>query len=111
MENQFQILEAIKKDIKQEHMDAHLEFYRKYFGNRPKKGLTTTEIFSAYAKELSEGNEEFSAWIVNRWVFKNGELYEHFVNQLSSINPDFASIETLNLEEKQRVIGGGEEFF
>ena len=59
-ENQFQtlqkwiheILNAIKKDIKTDHLRADPVFYRTYFGNRPQNRLTAEEIFAAYEKEL-----------------------------------------------------------
>lgn len=119
MENQFQalqnwtfeIFEAIKKDIKQEHLQSDPEFYNKYFGNRPKNRLTTEEIFTAYDKELLKGNEDLAEFVVNRWVFKNGDLYQHFEGRLSELNPDFSQIEKLTLEESQKVLEGAVDSF
>lgn len=119
MENQFQalqswtfeVLSTIKKDIKHEHLQSDLEFYQKYFGNRPKNRLTTEEIFAAYEKELAIGNEGIAEWVVNRWVFKHGDLYQHFADRLSEINPDFNAIKTLTLEESQKVLAGTEASF
>lgn len=119
MENQFialqdwtfDILEAIKKDIKSEHLGSDPTFYRAYFGNRPQNRLTIQEIFAAYQAELMKGNEELAEWVVNRWVFKHGDLYEVFANRLSEINPQFDEIEAISEEESQRVLEGVVERF
>ena len=119
MENQFislqewtlDILEAIKKDIKSDHLHTDPVFYKTYFWNRPQNRLSSQEIFTAYEKELIKGNEELSEWVVNRWVFKNGELYEHFAKELGQINPDFSEIKQLSVEQSEKVLKGAAESF
>ncbi len=119
MENQFQtlqnwtydILDAIKKDIKTDHLHTDPVFYRTYFGNRPQNRLTAEEIFSAYEAELVKGNQALSEWVVNRWVFKNGDLYQHFAERLGEINPDFDQIKHLTEEESRRILDGAAASF
>lgn len=119
MENQFialqgwtlEVFTAIKKDIKHDHLQSNPDFYHKYFGNRPKNRLTTEEIFNAYERELLAGNEDLAEFIVNRWVFKNGDLYKHFEDRLSKINPDFNRIETLSTDESEQVLKGAVNMF
>lgn len=119
MKNQFQtlqnwtreVLKDIKKDIKSDHLHTDPVFYRTYFGNRPQNRLTAEEIFDAYEKELIKGNDELAEFIVNRWVFKNGDLYNHFVEGLSQINPDFDQITTLTEDESERILKGAAEAF
>lgn len=119
MENQFQalqnwtveVLKDIKKDIKTDHLHTDPVFYRTYFGNRPQNRLTSEEIYTAYEQELLKGNQDLSEWVVNRWVFKNGELYEVFAGRLSQINPDFNEIKQLTVEESQRVLEGVADAF
>lgn len=119
MKNQFQslqnwtrvVLEAIKKDLKNDHLPADVQLYRTYFGNRPLNRLTTEEIFDAYEKELTQGNEEIAEFVVNRWVFKNGDLYQHFADRLAQINPDFDQITQLTTEESEKVLEGAAEKF
>lgn len=119
MENQFQsleswtieILEMIKKDIKTDHLHTDPQFYRTYFGNRPQNRLTSAEIFGAYEKELAKGNEDLAAWVVNRWVFKHGDLYQHFADRLAKINPKFDEIQTLSEEESLGILEGAAESF
>jgi hypothetical protein len=119
MENQFQalqnwtleVLKDIKKDIKTDHLHTDPVFYRTYFGNRPQNRLTSDEIYSAYEQELLKGNEDLAEWVVNRWVFKNGELYEVFAGRLSQINPDFSEIKQLSAEESKKVLEGVADSF
>lgn len=119
MENQFQalqnwtleVLKDIKKDIKTDHLHTDPVFYRTYFGNRPQNRLTSDEIYAAYEKELLKGNEDLAEWVVNRWVFKNGELYEVFAGRLSQINPDFNEIKNLSPEESKKVLEGVADSF
>ena len=119
MKNQFQTLQnwtheifnAIKKDIKSDHLHTDPVFYRTYFGNRPQNRLTSEEIFAAYEKELLKGNDELAEWVVNRWVFKHGDLYQHFVQRLERINPEFDQIQHLTKEESESVLEGAIESF
>jgi len=119
MKNKFQtiqpwipnILDAIKKEIRTDHLAASPSFARAHFGNRPLNRLTSEEIFSVYEKELLSGNEDLADWVINRWVFKHGDIYQYFVERLSRINPDFASIETLDLEQSEEVLKGAPESF
>ncbi|HSX26394.1 MAG TPA: hypothetical protein VLE89_05240 [Chlamydiales bacterium] len=107
----FQILNEIKKDIKTEHLGADPVFYKTYFGNRPQNRLTAEEIFAGYEKELVKGNEELAEWVVNRWVFKHGDLYRHFAERLSDVHPDFSQIKELNEEESEKVLDGASDVF
>lgn len=119
MENQFlslqnwtlEVLNTIKKDIKSDHLHTDPVFYKAYFGNRPQNRLTSEEIFAAYEKELLKGNEELAEWVVNRWVFKNGDLYQHFAERLSQINENFDQIKTLNEAESRQILAGAVESF
>lgn len=119
MKNQFQalqnwtleILNTIKKDIKTDHLHTDPQFYRTYFGNRPQNRLTSEEIFAAYEKELLVGNESLAEWVVNRWVFKHGDLYQHFADRLSQIHPDFNEIKQLTPEQSEQVLAGAAENF
>lgn len=106
-----EVLSTIKKEIKTEHLPSNPPFYRTYFGTRPINRLTSEEISAAYEKELLEGNSDLGEWVVNRWVFRNGDLYDHFAQRLSQINPEFSEIKALTEEESQRVLNGAAENF
>lgn len=105
-----EVLNPIKKDIKNDHLHADPTFYKKYFGNRPQNRLTAEEIFAAYEQELLIGNEELAEWIVNRWVFKHGDLYQHFADGLAQIHPEFDAIESISEAEANQILEGSERF-
>lgn len=106
-----EVLQDIKKDLKNDHLHTDPIFYKTYFGNRPLNRLTTEEIFTAYAQELVKGNEDLAEFVVNRWVFKHGDLYQHFALRLGAINPDFEKIEQLTDAEADTVLSGAAESF
>ena len=114
MKNQFetlspwlpQILQTLKREIKAEHLSKNPSFYRTYFGTRPQNRLTSEEISLAYEKELLQGNEELTEWVINRWVFNHGEIYRYFAEQLSQIHTDFDEIKNLNEGQSEAILSG-----
>jgi hypothetical protein len=106
-----EILTEIKKEIKTDHLQNDPVFCRAHFGNRPIQKLTMDEILHVYEKELLSGNEPLSEWVVNRWVFKHGEVYKFFVERLSSINPEFQEITSLTEAEADQVLSGADALF
>lgn len=119
MKNKFQtiqpwisfILDAIKKEIRTDHLASSPAFARAHFGNRPLNRLTAEEIFTVYEKELLAGNQDLADWVVNRWVFKHGDIYKYFAEKLSRIQPDFSAIESLDLAQSEQVLEGAPELF
>lgn len=119
MKNKFEIihpwisivLEAIKKDIKTDFLPGKASFIRAHFGNRPTHRLTIEEIFEACAKDLLAGDEEFSEWVVNRWVFRHGDIYSHFAERLGKISQDYSAIRQLSEEESDGVLEGAAQKF
>ena len=106
-----EILSAIKKDIKSDYLPADNAFYRTNFGHRPLNRLSPEEIHLAFIKELLAGNKEMDEWVVNRWVFKHGELYSHFAERLTKISEDFGALKQLSLEESSMILKGAVERF
>ena len=104
-----EVLHAIKKDIKTEHLSSDPVFYKTYFGNRPQNRLTTDEIFAAYEKELLKGNDDLRDWIVNRWVFKHGDVYSHFAERVGEINPNFEEIQSFDEPQSEKILKGALE--
>lgn len=107
-----QILQSIKKEIKTEHLSKSPSFYKAYFGNRPLNRITGEEICGIYQKVLlEEENDDLREWIINRWVFRNGDIYQHFAERLSRIHPDFDSIVSLDEAQSEAVLAGSIETF
>ncbi len=107
-----QVLHTIKKDIKSEHLSKSPTFYKAHFGNRPINRLTNEEICAVYEKELlGNDTEELGEWVINRWVFRHGDIYQHFASRLSQINPDFEQIKSLDDKQSEQVLSGAAEAF
>lgn len=98
-----EVLQDVKKDLKQEHFRKDVAFVQKHFAKRPVHKLTTEEILSAYASELKEGNEEIGEWIASRWVLKNAEVYNFFAQELTKINPNFDEIDSFSADVEQNL--------
>ena len=119
MKNQFEtiqpwitvILSAIKRDIKTDHLPKSPAFVRTHFGNRPLNRLTAEEIFSAYEKDLLSGDADLAEWVVNRWVFKHGDIYGHFAESLSQVAEDYSTIVSLTVEQSETILSGAIDRF
>ncbi|MDE3045134.1 MAG: hypothetical protein KGJ02_00600 [Verrucomicrobiota bacterium] len=106
-----EILSTIKKDIKTDYLPAFPALHRAHFGNRPLNRLSTEELLTAFSKELLQGNEDLAEWVVNRWVFKHGEVYSHFAERLLHVNPNFEAIQELTPEQTEKILHGALETF
>ncbi len=115
MKNKFQtiqpwiafVLSSIKRDIKVEHLVKMPAFYKEHFGNRPLNRLTNEEILAVYEKALLQSDDEdLSEWIVNRWVFHHGEIYQYFSEALSRIQSDFNQIQSLTDLQSRQILEG-----
>jgi len=107
----YEILDSIRRDIKTDYLPASGAVYRAHFGNRPQNRLTMQEINTALIKELLQGNEDLAEWVVNRWVFKHGEIYQYFASSLEAISPDFGSLQELSEADSQALVLGAKEAF
>ncbi len=105
------ILGAIKKDVKSDYLAGDPAFCRKHFGNLPLSRITSEEITAAFSKELVGGDEEMADWVTSRWVFKHGDIYEHFADRLHEVNPDFDQIKELTPAQSASVLLGAKEAF
>lgn len=93
-----EIFQAVKKDLRNDHLLKTPVFVQKHFPKRALDKLTNEEFSAAYLSEIAEGNEELGEKVVARWVMKNAELYQFFATELSRINPKFDEIENLSPE-------------
>ncbi len=90
-----EIFQAIRKEIKSDHMRNDLQFTRKYFSKKDPAKASVEDLCAACLTEVNEGNEEFGQWLISRWVVKNSDLYQLFAVELSKINPEFDQIEVI----------------
>lgn len=119
MKNQFEIirpwipvvLAEIKKDIKVDHLPKSPIFVKTHFGNRPLNRVTIEELFTAYQKDLLAGDADLAEWVINRWVFKHGDIYTHFAERLQQISENFSELESLTEAQSEKILDGAVEQF
>lgn len=100
------IVEAIKKDLKNEHLKRDTSFLKTYFGNGNIPKLTVSELSEGYIKaiESSPDSEAIGEFIANRWLLKNTELYYFFENKLQQVADDFSEIDVLDAEFSRKMM-------
>lgn len=94
-----EIIETVKRDLKNEHLKIDKEFCKKYFLGKTPQSLTSVEMSPAYLKDIQAGNIGLGEFIASRWLLKNTDIYGFFEKSLRRINPDFESIDLLEPEE------------
>ena len=101
-----QIIETIKKDLKNDHLKQDFLFAKQYFLNKNVNKLTTEELVEGYTQAIagSEKAEELAEFLSSRWLLKNTELYHYFEEKLSQINPDFSEIVEIEPKKAQEII-------
>ena len=100
------LIETVKKDLRNEHLKKDLFFVKKFLNSKNIHKVTTEELSEAYQKAIQEEEqgEGLAEFITSRWLLKNSDLYEFFEQQLSQINPDFASLTELTPDQATSLI-------
>jgi hypothetical protein len=92
-----QIIEDVKKDVKNEHLKKDKNFFKKHFSGKQLKHLTTEELSKVYSEEIESGEENLGEFIVTRWLLKKTDIYDYFEERLRAVNPKFDEIKELDL--------------
>ncbi len=92
------MLNLIKKDLRQEHLSQDREFFNFYFRGKTLNKLTTEELANAYmhAIQHNERSEEIGEFIFHRWLLKNSDIYHFFEKELSKLSEDYTSIKSIS---------------
>lgn len=92
------VVEAIKKDIKNEHLKRDWNFVRHYFPGKNVNKLSSEELAEAYNHAIQQGEnaEELAEFLSNRWLLKHSDIYHHFEQELAKIDPNFTNLELLD---------------
>lgn len=101
-----QIIETVKKDLRNEHLKKDFKFVKKYFTGKNVNKLTTQDLVEAYvsALEQEENAEEIAEFVTNHWLLKNTELYDYFEKALSQISPNFTELSEIEPNKSQEII-------
>lgn len=100
------VIDAIKKDLRNEHLKQDMMFVKKYLTSKNIHKATTEELTQAYQKAIQEQEhgEELAEFITSRWLLKNSDLYEFFEKELTKINPEFSELEEIAPEQAHALI-------
>jgi len=99
------IAEAIKKELKQDHLKSDWGFAKKYFAGKNIAKLTADELADGYLKAILEDDngDNIGEFIANRWLLKHGEIYHFFDQELTQINANVEEIEVLEAEKSREI--------
>ncbi len=105
------IVDAIKRDLKQEHLARDWVFAKQYFPGKNPNKLTADELHPAYSQAVAtnEKGEELAEFISNRWLLKHADLYYHFEKELSTLFPNFSELEEIDAATAKKVMQGAVE--
>lgn len=100
----FDIMNAVRRDCKNEHLRLNPSFVREHFSGMPLHRITVDEMRAVYLRLILGGNEHLAEFVSNRWLFRNMELYTLFEKTLSEVSPDFEKISELSVQQAERLI-------
>lgn len=98
------VIETVKKDLKNEHLKIDPAFCRRHFLGKHYTEVDINMLATAYLKEIQGGNVGLAEFIATRWLLKNSDIYGFFEEQLKNINPDFEAIKEISAADTARII-------
>lgn len=100
-----EIMTAVKKDLRQEHLSQDRLFANKYFAGKQVNKLSIEDMAAAYSNaiQVEEKKEEIAEFICHKWLLKNSDLYDFFERELSKIATDFTTLTSLPPAAEQNI--------
>lgn len=106
------ILESIKKDLRQEHLQVDKQFVKIHFPGKQVQKLTSEELAPAYQTAIAqEGGEKMGEFIAIRWILKHSDVYHFFEKQLKQVDPKFDELEVLDAKKAEELMRSSLEHF
>lgn len=93
-----EIVDAVKKDLKNEHLKVDRSFCKKYFLGKNPVQVPINEMAEAYRIDIASGNAGLGEFIATRWLLKNTDIYCYFEERIRAISSDFEALEELSEE-------------
>lgn len=90
-----EIFEAVKKDLKNDHLKADRQFCKKYLLGKNPAHVTIQEMIEAYRADIANGNVSLGEFIATRWLLKNTDIYGYFEEKLKAVRDDFETLDAL----------------
>jgi len=106
-----EIIESVKKDLKNDHLRSDWAFGKKYFGSKNPLKLTTEELIEGYSKAIQdeEQGEKIAEFVANRWIFRNSDVYYLFEKHLQEKYPNFQDIKEIDSTIAENLIADSSE--
>lgn len=101
-----EIIDTVKKDLRNEHLKKDWNFLKKYFAGKNSNKLTTEDFVTAYRSAMAqeENGEEIGEFIASRWLLKNTEIYHFFEEKLRAITSDFSTLTEIDPQQAKKII-------
>ncbi len=106
-----EIIETVKKDLKNEHLKIDHRFRKKYFLGKAPARITAAEMAFAYRIDIKEGNIGLGEFIATRWILKHTEIYTFFETALKKMTEDFEALVELPIPFSEGLIKEGTQQF
>ncbi len=92
-----ELCKGIKKEIRQ-------EFIQKGLFKKSESNVEWKEVAQFFYKKIvEEGDENVGEWLASSWVCKNGEIFQHFHEELSLIDKQYENLVGIPLELEQKI--------
>lgn len=99
-----EIIDAVKKDLKVEHLSKDKNFCRRYFLGKNPSQVDQKAFCEAYVQDIAAGNVGLGEFIASRWLLKNTDIYGYFEEKLKKITPDFEQLNELDEKLSESLI-------
>lgn len=102
------LIDAVKKEIKTEHLKNDRLFVSRYLASKNINKLTLSELATAYRNailsEEAQASENLGYFLTNRWILKNADIYDFFESSLSKISENFSELDVLPEEQAMPIM-------
>jgi hypothetical protein len=90
-----EIIETVKRDLKNEHLKIDRQFCKKYFLGKNPSHVPLKEMAEAYRIDIAAGNVGLGEFIATRWLLKNTDIYGYFEENIRKVTSDFEQLQEL----------------
>ena len=98
------IVTAVKRDCRSEHLRLDPGFVRQHFGGVPVQRISIEEMRTVYLQQILAGHDRLAEFIANRWLFRNMDIYRFFEGFLEKISPEFEKITEVPAEKAEFLV-------
>ena len=98
------IVAAVKRDCRSEHLRLDPGFVRQHFGGVPVQRISLEEMRAVYLQQILGGHDRLAEFIANRWLFRNMDIYRFFEGFLEKISPEFEKITEVPAEKAEDLV-------